>query len=160
MIMQHTLEIFLTKIVETNILYKQVKIDITAKTENPDELVLLAVQKYNQEIIEKNRIISHSTSWRYVEGGETIITYIVYSDDFELDTASSETFSIEEISILESGDVARPSPKEIPLQNVVSHGVRHLAYLVTNNPSVYGSVLSQNTMLRFKEIDTALAGKI
>ena len=158
--MQHTLEIFLTKIVDTNILYKQVKIDITAKTENPDDLVLLAVQKYNQEIIEKNLIISHSTSWRYVEGGETIITYIAYSDDFELDAASSETFPIEEISILESGDVARPSPKEIPLQSVVSHGVRHLAYLATNNPSVYVSVLSQNTMLRFKEIDTALAGKI
>jgi hypothetical protein len=158
--MQHSLEIFLTKIVDTDILYKQVKIDITTKTENPDDLVLLAVQKYNEEIIEKNRIISHSTSWRYVEGGETIITYVVYSDDFDFTANESSTLSIEDIKIIDSGDVARPAPKVIPLENVISHGIRHLAYLVTNNPSIYQSVLTQNTLLRFKEIDTALAGKI
>lgn len=158
--MQHTLEIFLTKIIDTEILYKQVKIDITDKTENPDDLVLLAVQKYNQAIIEKTRLISHSTSWRYVEGGETIITYIVYSDDFDFDSTTAQVLPIDEIKILESGDAARPAPKVIPLSSVVSHGVRHLAFLVSNNPSVYQVVLSLNTVLRFKEIDSALAGKI
>lgn len=158
--MQHTLEIFLTKIVETNIQYHQVKIDITTKTENPDDLVLLAVQKYSKEIIEKNRIISHSTSWRYVQGGETIITYIVYSDDFEFSPSEISNLAISNITIIESGDAALPAPKEISIESVVSHGIRHLAFLSTNNPSVYGSVISPNTMLRFKEIDSALAGKI
>lgn len=158
--MQHTLEIFLTKIVDTDILYKQVKIDITDKTENPDDLVLLAVQKYNQVIIEKSRLISHSTSWRYVEGGETIITYIVYSDDFDFDASTALSLPIEEIQIIESGDTARPAPKEIPVTSVVSHGVRHLAFLVSNSPSIYQVALSPNTVLRFKEIDTTLAGKI
>lgn len=158
--MQHTLEIFLTKIVDTDILYKQVKIDITDKTENPDDLVLLAVQKYNNEIIERSRLISHSTSWRYVEGGETIITYIVYSDDFDFDSSTAQALAIEDIKILDSGDVARPAPKIIPLASVVSHGIRHLAFLVSNNPSVYQVVLTPNTILRFKEIDSALAGKI
>lgn len=158
--MKHTLEIFLTKIVSDSIHYKQVKIDITNKTENPDELVLLAIQKYNNEIIEKNKLISHSTSWRYVDGGETIITYVVYSDEFDFSQGGFSELNIEDIRIIESGDVARPAPKIIPLKNVVSHGIRHLAYLITNNPSIYESVISQNTMLRFKEIDTALAGKI
>lgn len=158
--MQHTLEIFLTRIIDTDTHYKQVKIDITDKTENPDDLVLLAVQKYNIEIIEKSRLISHSTSWRYVEGGETIITYIVYSDDFDFPQIDSAILRVEDIRILDSGDVARPAPKVIPLESVVSHGIRHLAFLVTNSPSVYQSVLSQNTRLRFKEIDSSLAGKI
>jgi hypothetical protein len=158
--MQYFLEVFLTKIVDEEIVYKQVKIDITNKTENPDDLVLLTVQKHNQDIIEKNRIISHSTSWRYVEGGETIITYVVYSDDFDFSALDASILKISDIKIIESGDVARPAPKIIPLESVVSHGIRHLAYLVTNNPSVYQTTISSNTLLRFKEIDTALAGKI
>ncbi len=158
--MQHYLEIFLTKIDDANILYKQVKIDITNKTQNPDDLVLLSVQKFNEGIIERNRLISHSTSWRYVEGGQTIITYLVYSDDFDFSVSDASVLKIEDIKIIESGDVSRPAPKEISLESVVSHGIRHLAFLVTNNPSVYQSVISANTLLRFKEIDTALAGKI
>lgn len=158
--MIHSLEIFLTKIVDREILYKQVKIDITDKNENPDELVLLAVQKYNNSIIEKNKLISHSTSWRYVETGETIITYIAYSDEFEFETDDTNSLQIDDIKIVDSGDVSRPSPKEIPTESVVSHGIRHLAFLVTNNPSTYEQVLTPNTMLRFKEIDTTLAGKI
>lgn len=158
--MQYYLEIFLTKIVDTDILYKQVKIDISDKTQNPDELVLLSVQKFSEGIIEKNKLISHSTSWRYVEGGETIITYIVYSDDFDLVKSDASVLKMQDIKIIESGDVTRPAPKEIPIEGVVSHGIRHLAYLVTNNPSLYQSVISQNTLLRFKEIDVALAGKI
>ncbi len=77
--MQYYLESILTKIVDEKIVYKQVLLDITNKTENPDDLVLLVVQKYSADIIERNRVISHSTSWRYQEGGSTIITYIVYS---------------------------------------------------------------------------------
>lgn len=158
--MRYFLEVLLTKIVDTNIVYKQVKVDITEKTENPDDLVLLVVQKHNQAIIERNRLISHSTSWRYVSGGETIITYVVYSDDFDFTVHEAASLPIEQMYIAESGDAARPGPKEIPLESVISHGVRHLAYLVTNNPSVYAVVLNPNTLLRFKEIDTALAGKI
>lgn len=158
--MRYFLEVLLTKIVDTDILYKQVKTDITDKTENPDDLVLLVVQKHNNAIIEKNRLISHSTSWRYVAGGETIITYVVYSDDFDFIEQEAVSLPIEQMYIAESGDAARPGPKEIPLESVISHGVRHLAYLVTNNPSVYAVVLNPNTLLRFKEIDTALAGKI
>lgn len=158
--MKHTLEIFLTKIVDTDILYQQVKVDITDKADNPDDLVLLAVQKYNREIIEKSRLISHSTSWRYVEGGETVITYIVYSDAFDFENSNTQSLAIEDIVIIDSGDTSRPAPKVIPIKSVISHGIRHLAYLVTNNPSVYQVVLTQNTVLRFKEIDIALAGKI
>lgn len=158
--MRYYLEVLLTKIVGTDILYKQVKTDITDKTENPDDLVLLVVQKHNQAIIEKNRLISHSTSWRYVAGGETIITYVVYSDDFDFTEQEAVSLPIEQMYIAESGDTTHPGPKEIPLESVVSHGVRHLAYLVTNNPSVYAVVLDANTLLRFKEIDAALAGKI
>lgn len=158
--MIYLLEVFLTKIVDETIHYKQVQIDITNKSENPDDLVLLTVQKYNTDIIERNRVISHSTSWRYVEGGTTIITYVVYSDDFDFVSGDDISLAISDINILESGDPSHPAPKEIPVSNVVAHGIRHLSFLVTNNPSVYSATLNPNTLLRFKEIDTALAGKI
>lgn len=158
--MKYFLEILLTKIIDENIHYKQVKVDITGKTDNPDDLVLFTIQKYNQEIIQKNRLISHSTSWRYEPSGSTIITYIVYSDDFDFEGDDVRILPINQINILESGDPSKPRPTDITLESVVSHGVRHISYLVTNTPSVYQSVLNQNTVIRFKEIDIALAGKI
>lgn len=158
--MQYYLESILTKIVDEKIVYKQVLLDITNKTENPDDLVLLVVQKYSADIIERNRVISHSTSWRYQEGGSTIITYIVYSDDFDFSNSDSNELELDHIKIIESGDPSHPAPKVIPLDSVVSHGIRHLSFLVSNNPSVYNATLDPNTILRFKEIDTALAGKI
>ncbi|MCE7898339.1 MAG: hypothetical protein DPW11_00400 [bacterium] len=156
--MAYFLEVILTKIVDEEILYKKVELDITNKSENPDELVLLLVQKHSADVIEKNRLISHSTSWRYVSTGSTIIAYIVYSDDFEFSDPAS--LPISEIKIIESGDPTHPAPKEISLESVVSHGIRHLSFLVTNNPSVYNSTVNPNTLFRFKEIDAALAGKI
>ena len=158
--MTYFLEVILTKIVDEEILYKKVELDITNKSDNPDDLVLLLVQKHTTGIIEKSRLISHSTSWRYVPAGSTIITYIVYSDDFDLSATDSTRLAISDIKIIESGDPTRPAPKEIPIESVVSHGIRHLSFLVTNNPSVYNSTINPNTLLRFKEIDTALAGKI
>lgn len=158
--MSYFLEVILTKIVGDEILYKRVELDITNKSDNPDELVLLLVQKHSTGIVEKSRLISHSTSWRYVPAGSTIITYVVYSDDFELSASDASILAISDIKIIESGDPAHPAPKEIPIESVVSHGIRHLSFLVTNNPSVYNSTINPNTLLRFKEIDTALAGKI
>lgn len=153
------LEVFLTKIVDENIFYKRVELDITQKNDNPDDLVILLVQKYNSALIEKNKIISHSTSWRHQEGS-TIITYIVYSDEFDFEGSDVDSLPLGEINIIQSGDPARPAPKSVPVVSVISHGIRHLAFLTTNNPSVYNATLTPNTILRFKEIDTALAGKI
>ena len=158
--MSYFLEVILTKIEGEEILYKKVELDITNKADNPDDLVLLLVQKHTADIIEKSRLISHSTSCRYVAPGSTIITYIVYSDDFDLTSAKADTLAISDIKIVESGDPTRPAPKEIPIASVVSHGIRHLSFLVTNNPSVYNGTINSNTLLRFKEIDAALAGKI
>ncbi|GAB4027807.1 MAG: hypothetical protein Fur0011_6640 [Candidatus Microgenomates bacterium] len=153
------LEVFLTKIVDEKVFYKRVELDITQKSDNPDDLVILLVQKYNSALIEKNKIISHSTSWRHQEGS-TIITYIVYSDEFDFEGSDVDSLPLSEINIIQSGDPVRPAPKNVSIESVISHGIRHLAFLTTNNPSVYGVVLSQNTILRFKEIDAALAGKI
>lgn len=154
------LEVFLTKIVDENVFYKRVELDITQKSDNPDDLVILLVQKYNSALIEKNKIISHSTSWRHQEGS-TIITYLVYSDEFDFEVNDRVgTLPLGEINIIQSGDPAHPAPKNVSIESVISHGIRHLAFLTTNNPSVYDATISPNTILRFKEIDAALAGKI
>jgi len=158
--MQHILEIFLTKFDHEQVVYHRVEIDITQQTENPDELVLLAVQKYSSQIIGRQRLISHSTSWRYVEGGKTIITYIVYSDDFEFTPSTCSLIDFSSLKILDSGDAAKPAPNNITVENVISHGIRHLAYLVVHNPSLYAQVINTDSLTNFHTIDKALAGKI
>lgn len=157
--MQYQLEIFLTKFNDQQITYKQVILDITGKTENPDDLVLLSIQKFNSEIIQKNRLISHSTSWRYDKASESvIITYIVYSDDF--DFTESKSLNIVDINIVSSDNLSKPAPENITPENVVSHGIRHLSYLVANRQDVYKAVLSDDTFNMFAKIDKEFAGKI
>lgn len=158
--MQHILEIFLTKFDHDQVAYRREEIDITQQTENPDELVLLAVQKYSSQIISRQRLISHSTSWRYVEGGKTIITYIVYSDDFEFSSSTYLKLDFSSLKIIDSGDTAKPAPNNITVENVISHGIRHLAYLVVHNSSLYAQVVNPESLTSFQTIDQALAGKI
>lgn len=158
--MQHLLEIFLTQFVDHRVVYHRLELDITHLSDNPDELVLLAVQKYSPKIISKQRIISHSTSWRYVPGGQTVITYLVYSDDFDFSGQNTSTLDISALSILESGDAAKPAPANIQIENVISHGIRHLAFLVVHNPSLYSQVVNQPSLALFQDIDQSLAGKI
>ncbi len=158
--MQHLLEILLTKFVDQKILFHRTELDISQQSDNPDELVLLAVQKFSPQIINRQRLISHSTSWRYVEGGKTIITYVVYSDDFVFDEKEISNLDFSAIKIIESGDASKPSPNNIQIENVVSHGIRHLAFLVVNNPGLYSSVINPASYSSFQEIDQSLAGKI
>ncbi len=157
--MQYRLEIFLTKFDGQLVKYKSASMDITGKTENPDNLVLLSIQKFNKEIIENNRLISHSTSWRYDKATESVvITYIVYSDDF--DFTDSESLPVSELKIAQTENIAKPAPDKIEPENVVSHGIRHLSYLVTNRADLYHAVLSPTTIETFGKIDKEFAGKI
>ncbi|MGW0804501.1 hypothetical protein [Nonomuraea sp. NPDC002799] len=83
--------------------------------------------------------VLHSTSWRYEPDGRIVLTYAVCPDP-------SPWLPAIEAPVLEiaRGEApATPSPGDISLANVVAHAVRHLAFLLAEDPVVSG-VLSRH----------------
>lgn len=159
-IMKIYLEVFLTKIEGDLVVYKPVIIDITDKTENPDETVLQCVQDnaVTHEAFAQHKIVSHSTSWHYDVDGSCKLTYVVYSDLLAMDEGNSKILKVKDIDVAVSQDLTHPRPKELNEKQVISHGLRHISHLVKENSSAYKEVLSESTMATLLDIQAELAG--
>ena len=78
--------------------------------------------------------VVHSTSWRYEEG-RIILTYVVVVDPpRELPPSSLEMFLVER-SDLARGDSLAP-PESITVAAVLEHAIRHLAWLIRDDPMI------------------------
>jgi hypothetical protein len=79
-------------------------------------------------------VMVHSTSWR-VEGKRIVLTFLVV---VEAPTTLPHGYAEEPITRAELAR-GRPlgPPPEVHLNQVVEHGLRHLAWLVTDDPSIH-----------------------
>ncbi|AQZ64469.1 hypothetical protein BKM31_26100 [[Actinomadura] parvosata subsp. kistnae] len=87
-------------------------------------------------------VVVHSTSWRHEPDGRIVLTYAICPDPEPWRAAV-------EVPVLEiaRGDApATPSPERIALANVVAHAVRHLAFLMAEDPVVSG-VLARHPLV-------------
>lgn len=95
--------------------------------------------------------VVHSTSWRHEPGGTIVLTYAVCPDPAPWLPAT-------EVPVLEiaRGEApATPSPELISVANVVAHAVRHLAFLMAEDP-VVAQVLGRHPGLA-RALEPALA---
>jgi len=70
----------------------------------------------------------HSTSWRTARGG-VVLTFVVVMDELDLPGAP-----VARAELARGG--ATTAPDEIAAEPVVEHGLRHLAWLVRDDPVV------------------------
>lgn len=86
--------------------------------------------------------VVHSTSWRHEPDGRIVLTYAVCPDP-------APWLAAVEVPVLEiarGAAPAAPSPERIALANVVAHAVRHLAFLMAEDPVVAG-VLTRHPLI-------------
>lgn len=122
--------------------------------ENPDSIVNAHVKQQFKDLI--GRYISHSTSWRYDDTEKTILlTYIVFSDYFNFTFDSS--LHLEDID-LSHGTWTNPRPQKVQFEQVLSHGLRHVAYLLKSNQAP--DWMQYATLEKFMSIKSEYAGKI
>lgn len=76
--------------------------------------------------------VVHSTSWRYEPDGRIVLTYAVCPDP----SPWLPAIELPELEIARGAAPATPSPERVALANVVAHAVRHLAFLVAEDPVV------------------------
>ena len=92
------------------------------------------------------RVVVHSTSWRY-EHGNLLLTYIAYADELPFD-------GLPQVLPREAHAVGAG------VASVVAHAIRHLAFLVRQEPETYVRAISPETLAHLARIDPGVAGRI
>jgi hypothetical protein len=93
-----------------------------------------------------DRGVVHSTSWRFEHGGLTL-TYLAYFD--ELSDAELPHLLPPDVRATADGTAS-----------VVAHAVRHLSFLIAQEPAKYRPALSPEALAFFAQIDPDVAGRI
>jgi hypothetical protein len=66
---------------------------------------------------------------------------------------------LEDVAVTVSQDATRSQPPLLMEEQIVAHGIRHLAYLVKTNTHNFLDVSSPGSLCRFKTMDNLLACK-
>lgn len=135
--------------------------DISKSTDDPDQLVRKIIQDSSgsHPAFPWNQCIVHSTSWRYEGNQSLVLTYLVYSDYVMINHDSWKRLNLLESDVSLSQSLTKPRPLQIEESHIVSHGIRHLAYLVKRNKEMC-NVLSFESVNYFKELSGMVAGRI
>ena len=98
--------------------------------------------------------VVHSTSWRY-ERGRIVLSYLVYSDRITF-RGRSQRARLDALPSPEApADGARDRDRA-----VASHALRHLAFLVAQEPREYAAKLSADTRRSLRRLRPAAAGRV
>jgi hypothetical protein len=156
--MQFYLEIFFARVVESDLLYCKQIIELEGKAGNPDELVN---RHYRQNFGDRPPVLVHSTSWRYEEPGQLIITYLVFSETLNLAGKEPGRIPLHLLKVAQGSTPETPRPVTIGEIHVVSHGFRHLSFLAKNDPVVRNRLVGHPATLSAVEmLPAGLAGGI
>jgi hypothetical protein len=107
---------------------------VWSPSSHPGDLVLAAAERHGL-----TPLVVHSTSWRY-DDGQLILTYVavVERPGEQRDDLVDEPIARTDLA---RGDALR-APTEIATAQVVEHALRHLSWLVRDDPAV-GAALSR-----------------
>jgi hypothetical protein len=160
--MKIALEIFLTKIVDDNIQYHRIVVGITNQSGNPDPLVLDTVKQYCELMtaLEQNKVISHSTSWHYENPDQCVLTYVVYSDLINFNSDGVTILPVDNVEVVEAEDSTHPRPKDLNETHVISHGLKHISFLIKEDSDKYSQVLNDHSIAMLLHLNGVLAGKL
>lgn len=162
--MKTALELFLLTRIPDGFHVVRKVLDITQEQRDPDQVAddFIRYLFIDFHVIqEKGRYLLHSTSWRFEEPRTIFLTYLAYSDKFSFSHLSPYPLLDRDLHIEHSTNPEKPRPTDISEKAVVSHGIRHLAYLIsTDQQKVFDGILSVSTLAKFQELEQQLAGRV
>jgi hypothetical protein len=94
-----------------------------------------------------NTAIFHSTSWRY-EDEAVVLTYLAFAED--LPTADLPLVL----------PLARVAELSHDVSSVAAHAIRHLAFLVHEQPRPFADRLRPETIARLRDVRPDVAGRL
>jgi len=163
--MKTILEVFYLRILGDNVRYQRKEVNLSRKGGDPDHMIWSLIRDgrstpaESDEIKEKEFII-HSTSWRYERPGKVILTYVAYSDELKFEKGKAHNLSLKKLRTLMKKS-RRPDSRAEMEKKVVSHAVRHIAFLIkADDTNEFKNALTPKTIAAFKKIWVSLAGKV
>lgn len=108
--------------------------------------------------------IVHSTSWRYEEGGTVVLTYLAYGENVNpsvLGRKDTQAIKANELPGIGTTDPDKPRPASLAHEDVLAHGLRHLALLARRKGGdKFVRLLGERSRKFFSSIEPELAGQI
>jgi hypothetical protein len=161
--MKTILEVFYLRIVGSDVRYQRKEANLSRKGGDPDRMLRSLIWQERRapgEEIEEQEFLIHSTSWRYEKPDKVILTYAAYSDELKFEKGKVHHLSLKRLRTLTKNSRRPRSPAELE-KKVVSHAVRHIAFLIkTDNRDEFRNALAPKTVVAFKKIWASLAGKV
>jgi hypothetical protein len=151
-----TLELFLVNPSDgQTVVYGRRTADLSQNSSDPDTVARrLLVSRCRPAIL-------HSTSWRWEKNGTLVLTYLAFSEDSGCLAAEPSRLSWTELLPPQSTDPEKPRPAEIREQDVLSHGIRHLTFLVRySQDRRIAEALSPSSRKFFLRMCGQLAGRL
>jgi hypothetical protein len=155
------LETFYLRIVGQRVRYHRKRLNLSRKRSDPDKLIWSHIRHNRGDIdAEEHEFIVHSTSWRYERPGKTILTYIAYSDELTFKKAKARSISLKNLHTV-TKRTRKPRSKAELEKKVVSHAIRHIAFLVKTDDQIdFKNAMKPETMEAFESLWISLAGKV
>lgn len=109
-------------------------------------------------------VIIHSTSWRYEEGGAVVLTYLAYGENVNpsvLGRKDTQAINANALPGIGITDPDKPRPPSLAHEDVLAHGLRHLALLARRKGGdKFALRLGERSRRFFSSIEPELAGEI
>jgi hypothetical protein len=145
-------EVLFARIAGRDLRFQVARFDLARSRSDPD----VSVEEFADTRLRRPdalRVV-HSTSWRY-ERGRIVLSYLVYSDRL-IFRGRSRRARLEALPSPEApADDARDRDRA-----VASHALRHLAFLVAQEPREYAAKLSPETRRALRQLRPAAAGRV
>jgi len=113
---------------------------------DPNKRVRAWMRDHQPDVADR-RLVIHSTSWRY-ENSHFVLTYLAFSDDF---TFAGRRMALGRLPSAKKGSHSR--------LGVLSHALRHLAFLAAEDPRPYRKALEPATRRALAKLAPAVAGR-
>ena len=161
--MQTILEVFYLRIVGKSIRYQRKQVNLSKKGGSPDSMIQDLIQEKRDASsgqVEKKEFVVHSTSWRYTRPKKIMLTYVAYSDELEFEQKTYRSLSLKSLRRI-SKNSRKPRSRAELEKKVVSHGMRHIAFLIkTDKQTNFKGALTPETREVFEKLWISLAGKL
>lgn len=160
--MKTILEIFYMRIVGKNVRYQRKVADLSRSGGDPDARIRSLIhekRRADSGEVEEQEFVVHSTSWRYEQPGKILLTYAAYSDELEFKTGTFKSLSLKRLRTIQKQSHKPRSQTEL-YNKVVSHAIRHIAFLIQVGNDDFENALKPGTVKVFEKIWGNLAGEV
>jgi hypothetical protein len=161
--MKIILEIFYLRVMGKSVRYQRKQANLSRRGGSPNALIRSLIQekrRMESGEVEEKEFVVHSTSWRYEQPQKIILTYVAYSDELELKRGKSQALSLQRLRTITKNS-KKPASKDDLEKEVVSHGMRHIAFLIqTGDQDDFKRALKPETVKVFAKLWVSLAGKV